>query len=61
MIGDPTLFTRSDEVEMAWEIIDPVLQYWDQHQDVPLPTYPAGSWGPKEADELLDGDHTRWR
>jgi glucose-6-phosphate 1-dehydrogenase len=61
MIGDPTLFTRSDEVEMAWEIIDPVLQYWDQHQDVPLPTYPAGSWGPKEADQLLDGDHTRWR
>jgi glucose-6-phosphate 1-dehydrogenase len=61
MIGDPTLFTRSDEVEMAWEIIDPVLQYWDQHSDAPLPTYPAGSMGPKEADQLLDGDHTRWR
>ncbi len=61
MIGDPTLFTRSDEVEMAWEIIDPVLQYWDQNPDAPLPTYPAGSWGPKEADQLLDGDHTRWR
>ncbi|MEA2762908.1 MAG: glucose-6-phosphate 1-dehydrogenase [Gemmatimonadaceae bacterium] len=61
MIGDPTLFTRSDEVEMAWEIIDPVLQYWDQHPDASLPTYPAGSWGPKEASELLDGDHTRWR
>jgi glucose-6-phosphate 1-dehydrogenase len=61
MIGDPTLFTRSDEVEMAWEIIDPVLQYWDQNPDAPLFTYPAGSWGPKEADQLLDGDHTRWR
>ncbi len=61
MIGDPTLFTRSDEVEMAWEIIDPVLQYWDQNPDAPLPTYAAGSWGPKEADQLLDGDHTRWR
>ncbi|HEY8852040.1 MAG TPA: glucose-6-phosphate dehydrogenase [Gemmatimonadaceae bacterium] len=61
MIGDPTLFTRSDEVEMAWEIIDPVLQYWDQHSGAPLPTYSAGSWGPKEADQLLDGDHTRWR
>ncbi len=61
MIGDPTLFTRSDEVEMAWEIIDPVLQYWDQHSDAQLPTYTAGSWGPKEADQLLDGDHTRWR
>jgi glucose-6-phosphate 1-dehydrogenase len=61
MIGDPTLFTRSDEVEMAWTIIDPVLQYWDQHPDKSLPSYPAGSWGPKEADSLLDGDHTRWR
>jgi glucose-6-phosphate 1-dehydrogenase len=61
MIGDPTLFTRSDEVEMAWEIIDPVLEYWDKHPDTSLPTYPAGSWGPKEADKLLDGDHTRWR
>ena len=60
MIGDPTLFTRSDEVEMAWEIIDPVLDYWDKHPDTPLPTYAAGSWGPKEADKLLDGDHTRW-
>ncbi len=61
MIGDPTLFTRSDEVEMAWEIIDPVLDYWDKHPDTELPTYPAGSWGPKEADELLDGEHTRWQ
>jgi glucose-6-phosphate 1-dehydrogenase len=61
MIGDPTLFTRSDEVEMAWEIIDPVLEYWDKHPETPLLTYPAGTWGPKEADSLLDGDHTRWR
>jgi glucose-6-phosphate 1-dehydrogenase len=61
MIGDPTLFTRSDEVEMAWEIIDPVLQYWEKHPDTALPTYPAGTWGPKEADQLLDGDHARWR
>ncbi len=61
MIGDPTLFTRSDEVEMAWAIIDPVLRYWEKHPDTSLPTYPAGSWGPKEADSLLDGDHTRWR
>jgi glucose-6-phosphate 1-dehydrogenase len=61
MIGDPTLFTRSDEVEMAWEIIDPVLEYWDKHPETPMLAYPAGSWGPKEADQLLDGDHTRWR
>jgi len=31
------------------------------HPDAPLPTYPAGGWGPKEADQLLDGDHNRWR
>ena len=61
MIGDPTLFTRSDEVEMAWEIIDPILDYWAEHPATSLPTYEAGSWGPAEADKLLDGDHTRWR
>ena len=61
MIGDPTLFTRSDEVEMAWSIIDPVLEYWDKHPATMLPTYPSGSWGPEAANKILDGDHTRWR
>jgi glucose-6-phosphate 1-dehydrogenase len=60
MIGDPTLFTRSDEVEMAWTIVDPILEYWGMHPATTLPSYPSGSWGPKEADNLLDGDHTRW-
>jgi len=61
MIGDPTLFTRSDEVEMAWAIVDPVIDYYDKHRPESLPTYTAGSWGPAEADKLLDGDHARWR
>jgi len=61
MIGDPTLFTRSDEVEMAWAIIDPLLDYWAKHPATSLPTYPSGSWGPEEANKILDGDHTRWR
>ena len=61
MIGDPTLFTRSDEVEMAWSIIDPVIDYWDKHPVASLPTYPAGSWGPAAAEQLLDGDNARWR
>jgi glucose-6-phosphate 1-dehydrogenase len=61
MIGDPTLFTRSDEVEMAWSIIDPVLDYWSKHPVESLPQYAAGTWGPAEANTLLDGDHTRWR
>lgn len=61
MIGDPTLFTRSDEVEMAWSIIDPVIDYWDKHPVASLPTYPAGSWGPAATEQLLDGDNARWR
>jgi len=48
-------------VEMAWSIIDPILDYWEKHPVNSLPTYPAGSWGPQEANKILDGDHTRWR
>ena len=61
MIGDPTLFTRSDEVEMAWSIIDPLLDYWERHPVESLPQYAAGSWGPVEADRLLAQDNARWR
>jgi glucose-6-phosphate 1-dehydrogenase len=61
MIGDPTLFTRSDEVEMAWSLIDPVLQEWEKNPVDQIPTYPAGSWGPKEAEALLAKDGARWR
>lgn len=61
MIGDATLFTRSDEVENAWRIIDPLLSYWEKHPVKKLPEYPAGSWGPAEANELLRGVNTRWR
>jgi glucose-6-phosphate 1-dehydrogenase len=61
MIGDQTLFTRSDEVEAAWRIIDPLLQHLDRKPPHDLPTYPAGSWGPPEAGELMQGAHSRWR
>ena len=61
MIGEMTLFTRSDEVEAAWKIIDPLLTYWDEHPVTPMPTYPAGSWGPREADELIATDGEKWR
>ena len=61
MIGEMTLFTRSDEVEAAWKIIDPLLTYWEQHSPNPMPTYPAGSWGPAEADRLISLDGARWR
>ncbi|MGI9090856.1 MAG: glucose-6-phosphate dehydrogenase, partial [Gemmatimonadaceae bacterium] len=53
MIGDQTLFTRSDEVDMQWKVIDPLLTFWANRADRQIPTYEAGTWGPKEADALL--------
>jgi glucose-6-phosphate 1-dehydrogenase len=61
MLGDATLFTRSDEVEAAWAVIDPLLKYFDEHPVSSLPQYPAGTWGPREADDLLSRSGTRWR
>jgi glucose-6-phosphate 1-dehydrogenase len=61
MLGDATLFTRSDEVEAAWAVIDPLLKYFDEHPGASLPQYPAGTWGPPEADDLLSRSGTRWR
>jgi glucose-6-phosphate 1-dehydrogenase len=61
MIGDATLFTRSDEVEVGWRITDPLLDYWANHKPAQLPSYAAGSWGPEEADKLLEEDGFRWR
>jgi glucose-6-phosphate 1-dehydrogenase len=59
MVGDPTHFIRSDEVEMAWMIIDPIEERWATGLS-PLFTYPAGSWGPEAADELLARDGRKW-
>ncbi len=61
MIGDQTLFTRSDEVDMQWTVIDPLLNFWEHRADRQMPTYEAGTWGPKEADELLARDGHVWR
>jgi glucose-6-phosphate 1-dehydrogenase len=58
--GDASLFTRSDEVEMAWSLIDPILQTWENEQVLPLAIYKPGSWGPPEADELLARDGRHW-
>jgi glucose-6-phosphate 1-dehydrogenase len=59
MRGDATLFTRNDEVDAQWSIIDPILRAW-QGGAVPMATYPAGSAGPEEADALL-GEGRSWR
>jgi glucose-6-phosphate 1-dehydrogenase len=61
MIGEATLFTRSDEVEAAWRVVDPLISYWEGHKPRRMPTYAAGSWGPREADELIEEHDVEWR
>jgi glucose-6-phosphate 1-dehydrogenase len=62
MAGDATLFARRDEVEHAWQFIDAIESAWHQSATPPLLyEYPAGSWGPKEADDLLARDGRAWR
>jgi glucose-6-phosphate 1-dehydrogenase len=58
--GDHTHFLRSDEVNWAWQIVDPVLSLWATERDF-IHTYPAGSWGPAEADRLFDRSDQKWR
>ena len=60
MRGDPTNFIRFDEVEWAWRVIEPILEYWSQERDH-IPTYPAGSWGPETANRLFEWDYQSWR
>lgn len=60
MLGDPTLFIRSDEVEQAWRIVAPLMDAWEAG-DAPLARYNAGTWGPRESDRLLAQDGRRWR
>jgi len=61
MRGDQTLFTRKDEVEAAWKLVDGVLRTIEP-PDAPSPhAYEAGTWGPREADELLARDGRTWR
>lgn len=62
MLGDQTLFTRSDEVEEAWRIVTPALAAWDAPSDpASVPQYEAGTWEPTEAEFLLNRDGRRWR
>ena len=61
MLGDPTLFTRTDEVESAWRFITPILEAWAAPDAQPPLPYPAGSWGPEAADELTERDGSAWR
>ncbi|NBS16511.1 MAG: glucose-6-phosphate dehydrogenase [Gammaproteobacteria bacterium] len=60
MIGDATLFQRADMVEAGWSIIQPALDVWKALPPRSFPNYAAGSWGPEEADELLERDGRHW-
>ncbi len=61
LLGDATLFARADEVEAAWALVDPLLEAW-REGSAPSPSpYPAGSWGPGEADALLAESGRAWR
>jgi glucose-6-phosphate 1-dehydrogenase len=59
LVGDTTLFIRSDEVEQCWRIVDPIIGHW-ANDDTAIPLYEAGSWGPTEADALLARDGRSW-
>ena len=60
LAGDPRLFIRSDHIEAAWRIVDPLIQAWEDSKAPPLHIYEPGSWGPAAADQLLDEDGRTW-
>jgi glucose-6-phosphate 1-dehydrogenase len=60
MMGDATLFQRADQVEAAWSVVTPIQKAWSAEPAPPLYTYKAGTWGPKEADELVERDGREW-
>jgi len=60
MVGDATLFQREDQVEAGWAVVAPIQAAWSTMPPPSFPNYSAGSWGPKEADELLGCDNQRW-
>ena len=62
IVGDATLFTRSDEVECSWSLMDAILEGWSRDGGTPPPvTYESGTWGPAEADEFIAKDGRQWR
>jgi glucose-6-phosphate 1-dehydrogenase len=60
MVGDATLYTRQDMVEASWAAVQPILD-WRANHAGDFPNYPAGSWGPETADEMLARSGHQWR
>ena len=61
MKGDSTLFARSEEVMSAWKFLMPIINEWNNNKEIPLYGYPAGTWGPEKADDLIEELHMTWR
>jgi glucose-6-phosphate 1-dehydrogenase len=61
MIGDSTLYARVDAVEAIWKFISPIQNSWADNPGIKVYGYPAGTWGPKNADDLIEGKNFTWR
>jgi len=61
MNGDSTLYARSDAVMAAWRFLDPMIKAWAGNHDIPVYGYPAGTWGPEQADDLIEEPNLKWR
>lgn len=57
--GDATLYTRGDAIEESWKFVQPILDYWQADKNIPIYGYPAGTWGPEQAESLRE--HGEWR
>jgi len=60
ILGDPTLFMRADQVEAAWQLLQPILEAWDENPAPDFPNYSAGTWGPEAAEALIARDGRNW-
>lgn len=61
MLGDGTLFARSDEVLASWKLLTPVLEKWQESKPSDFPNYASGSWGPESANQLIERSNRKWR
>ncbi|MEO1449984.1 MAG: glucose-6-phosphate dehydrogenase [Bacteroidota bacterium] len=61
MLGDATLYARGDAVEAAWKFVQPILDAWKNNPEIPVHGYPAGTWGPENADDMVEGKNITWR
>jgi len=60
MQGDATLYARGDAVEQAWGFVQPIINAWNTNPEIPIFGYPAGTWGPENADDLMKGSNWRY-